>query len=110
MGVKQGESREETLSQVAAGFAVEDGILNGLSHGAAPRAGGGSFPVVPGRMGHEVALAQPPLMEAASKEFGETNEGVGLKRGEVCIVRRRVGTRGPMQEEDSPRFIFQADI
>jgi len=36
---------------------VENGVLKGLSRGAAPQAGGGSEPVVPGRMGCEVALA-----------------------------------------------------
>ena len=59
------------------GFAVEDGVLKGLSRSAAPRAGRGSVSVVSGRMGREVALARPHLMEAASKEFGETHKGVG---------------------------------
>ena len=85
-------------------------MLKGLSRGAAPRAGGGSVPVVPGRMGREVALARPHLMEVASKEFGKTHNGVRGKRGEVRIVRRRVGKRGPIQEENCPRFLLQGDI
>jgi len=41
---------------VAAGLAVEDGVLKGLSYGAAPRAGGGSVLVERGRVDCEVAL------------------------------------------------------
>jgi len=85
-------------------------VVKGLSCSAAPRAGGGSVPVVPGRMGCEVALARPHLMGAAGKEFGKTHIGVGRKRGEICIVWRRVGKRGPMQEEDCPRFFLQGEI
>ena len=48
--VKRGEGQEEALSQAATGFAVEDGVREGLSHNAAPRAGGGSVPIVPGRV------------------------------------------------------------
>jgi len=89
---------------------VKNGVLKGLSRSAASRAGGGSGPVVPGSMDHKVALAQPHLMKAASKEFGETHKGGGSKRGEVCIVRRWMGKSGQMQEEDYPRFFFQDDI
>jgi len=75
--VKGGEGREEALLQAAAGFAVEDGVLEGFCRNAAPEAGGGSVPIVPGRMCCQVALARPHLMEAASKEFGEAHEGMG---------------------------------
>ena len=50
-GVKRGEGWEVTLSQAAACFTVDDGVIEGLSHGAAPGAGGGSVLIVPGRMG-----------------------------------------------------------
>jgi len=51
-------------------------MLKRLSRGTAPGAGGGSVPVVPGRMGCKVAFAQPHLMEAAGKELEETHKGV----------------------------------
>ena len=69
------------LYQGAAGFAVKAGMLKGLSRGAAPRAEGGSVPVEPGRMGREVALAQPHLMEVAGKAFGRPIKGWGVSEG-----------------------------
>ena len=74
---KRGEGREEALSQAAAGFAVEDGVLEGFCRNAAPGAGGGSVSIVPGGMRCQVALARPHLMKVAGKELGEAHEGMG---------------------------------
>jgi len=72
--VKRGEGREEALFQAAAGLAVKDGVLEDFCRNAAPGAGGGSVPIVPGRVCSQIALARPHLMKAASKEFGEAHE------------------------------------
>jgi len=93
---KRGEGREEALSQAAAGFTVEDGMLEGFCHNAAPGASGGSVTIVPGRVCCQVALARPHLMKAAGKEFGEAHEGVGCESGEVSVIRRWMGERSPM--------------
>jgi len=58
---------------------MEDGVLEGFCRSAAPGAGGGSVPIVPGRMCSQVALARPHLMKAAGKEFGEAHEGMGYE-------------------------------
>jgi len=76
-GVKRSEGREETLSQAAAGFAVQDGMLKGFGRGVAPGAVRGRVPIKPARMGCEVAVARPHLMEATGHELREAHQGVG---------------------------------
>jgi len=62
-------------------------MLKGFSRTAAPWAGRGSVPIVPGRVCSHVAFARPDLMEAAGKELGEAHEGMERKRGKVSVVR-----------------------
>ena len=95
-GAKRGEGREETLSQAAAGFAVENGLLKGLGRVAAPGAGGGSVSVVSGWVCCQVACARPHLREAAGKELGQAPEGMGRKQGKVLVVWGRVSEGSQM--------------
>jgi len=71
-------------------WALEDGVLEGLGGLGAARAGGWAV-VVPGRVGAEVALARPHLVEATCVEFGEAHGRMRLERGAVLVpgwVRR----------------------
>jgi len=59
-------------------------VLEGLRGIAAARAGGGAI-IVPGRVGAEVALTRPHLVQATHVELGKAHEGVGFQRGAVFI-------------------------
>jgi len=53
--------------------------------GLGPTGAGGWAVVVPGRLGAEVPLARPDLVEATCVEFGEAHERMGLPRGAVLV-------------------------
>jgi len=62
-------------------------VLERLGGGQATGAPGGDI-VVPGGMGSEVALPRSHLVEAASGEFVEAHERVGLQRGPERVPSR----------------------
>jgi len=71
-------------------------MLKGFRRGAAPGAERGGVPIEPGRMGCEVALARPHLVETTGHEFGEAHEWVGRERRWVRIAWGRRSQRASL--------------
>jgi len=71
-------------------------VLKGVSRGVAPGAERGSISIKPGRMGYEVTLTRPHLMEATGHELGEAHKGVRCERRRVRIAWGGRSERAPL--------------
>ena len=85
-------------------------MFEGLGGGPAPGTERGEITVKPGRVGGQVALFRPHLVNAAGKKLGETHKGVGRKGGREGVSGRRRGHGGPLAKEDGPGFLFQRRV
>ena len=92
------------------GLAMEDGVFEGLGESPAPRTERGEIAVEPGGVSGQIALTGPHLVDAASKELGETHKVVVSEGGREGVPSGRRGHGGPLAKEDGPGFLLHRSI